>query len=178
MSRPRPGSSNRCLTPVGVLARAAFAGLIGTAAMDLAQYLRYRAGGGTDSLGHFEFSSVTGWETAPAPAQVAKRLVEGLLQTGLPDAKAGVANNVMHWGYGTGWATAFGLLAGSTESVRLWWGPLFGTTVFLADYVVLPPTGLYQPIRKNDAKSLARDWFDHALYGATTGAVLRVLLKR
>jgi hypothetical protein len=54
-------------------------------------------------------------------------------------------------------------------------GPLFGTVVFLGDYVVLPPTGLYQPIWTYDAKTLAEDWASHLAYGTATGLALRAL---
>lgn len=53
---------------------------------------------------------------------------------------------------------------------------MFGTVVFLADYVVLPPTGLYQPIWTYDAKTLGKDWASHLVYGTVSGIFLRVLL--
>lgn len=171
------GTRKGCVTPVGALLRGALAGVAGTAVMDLSQYLRYRAGGGKDGLAAYELAGVKGWEGAPAPAQVAKRVVEGLFQIELPDGAANVANNVMHWGYGVGWASVLGLLGGSAGRRRLWWGPVFGTAVFLTDYAVLPPTGLYQPMWEYDAKTLGRDWTGHLLYGTTTGALLRALFR-
>ena len=146
--------------------------------MDLSQYLRHRAGGGKDGFIHFELEGVTSWEQAPAPAQVARRVVEGLFETKLPDESANLANNVMHWGYGVSWAAALGLLAGSGRRARLWWGPLFGTVVFLTGYVVLPPTGLYRPITEYDARTLGKDWAGHLLYGTVAGGVLRALRGR
>lgn len=166
-------NNTRCPTPLGSLLRGALAGVAGTAAMDVSQYLRYRAGGGSDGVIAYEFKGVKDWEGAPAPAQVARRVVEGLFQTKLPDDAANLTNNVMHWGYGVSWAAALGLLAGSGRRARLWWGPLFGTVVFLAGYAALPPTGLYQPIWEYDAKTLGKDWAGHLLYGTVTGATLR-----
>lgn len=130
----------------GSVLRGAFAGLAGTAAMDVSQYLRHRACGGSDRLIAFEFRGVRGWETAPAPAQVARRIVEGFLRTRLPDDAANLANNVMHRGYGVSWGAGLGLPDGSGPPARLWWGPPFGTADFLAGYVVPPFTGLYRPI--------------------------------
>lgn len=176
MSR-RARAPKGCATPVGALLWGALAGVAGTAAMDLSQYVRYRAGGGKDGLVAYEFAGVKGWEGAPAPAQVAKRVLEGLFHMELPDEVANVTNNVMHWGYGVGWASVLGLVGGSSGRRRLWWGPVFGTAVFLTDYAVLPPTGLYQPIWEYDAKTLAKDWADHLVYGTTTGAALRGLLR-
>jgi len=55
------------------------AGAFGMAAMDALLFARYRRGGGDNSLEAWELSSdVSGWEQAPAPAQVGKRLVEGV----------------------------------------------------------------------------------------------------
>ncbi len=145
--------------------------------MDLLQYLQYRAGGGSDGPIRWEFSSVKGWEAAPAPAQIGKRLVEGLFRTELPASSANLANNLMHWGYGISWAAAFGIVAGSAASPRVRWGPVFGSAVWLAAYVVLPPTGLYEAIWKYDVKTLGNDWAGHLLYGTATGAALRALWR-
>ncbi len=158
------------------MARGALAGVAGTAAMDLFQYLKYRAGGANDGPVSWEFSSVTGWEGAPAPAQIGKRAFEAVFTRKLPDRAANRVNNVMHWGYGISWAAALGLVAASTERTRARLGPVFGTVVFLADYVVLPPTGLYQPIWTYDAKTLGKDWASHLVYGTATGFALRALL--
>lgn len=82
------------------MARGALAGVAGTAAMDLFQYLKYRAGGANDGPVSWEFSSVTGWEGAPAPAQIGKRAFEAVFTRKLPDRAANRVDNVMHWGYG------------------------------------------------------------------------------
>ena len=163
-------------TPLGVLARGAIAGAAGTAAMDLFQYLQYRAGGGSDGPVTWEFSSVPGWDGAPAPAQIGKRVFEALFARTLSDRAANRVNNVMHWSYGISWAAAFGIVTGSASRSRARLGPVFGTVIFLADYVVLPPTGLYQPIWTYDAKTLGKDWASHLVYGTATGISLRVLL--
>lgn len=167
----------RRAAPFGALGRGVAAGVAGTAAMDLFQYVQYRSGGGKDAPLEWEFRSVKDWDGAPAPAQIGKRLYEALFQRELPSSRAGAVNNVMHWGYGLSWATAFGLAAGSARSRRLRWGPLFGTVVFLSDYVILPPTGLYQPLWEYDAKTIAKDWASHLVYGTVAGAVLRGLLR-
>lgn len=160
--------------PLGSIARGALAGLAGTAAMDLVQYLRYRSGGGRDGLLHYEFSAVESFETAPAPAKIAKRLVDGLSPTTLPDGTANLANNLVHWGYGIAWGGALGLAADVCRPTRVWWGPLLGATVFSVDYVVLPLTGFYRPIWEYDAQTLAKDWADHLVYGAVAGVGMRV----
>lgn len=57
-------------------------------------------------------------------------------------------------------------------------GPVFGTAVWLSDYVTLPVLGLYEPIWRYDARTLARDWADHALHGTVTGLIGRLLGAR
>ena len=44
-------------TPLGALARGLVAGMVGTAAMDLVQFPRYKRGGGNDRLLAWEFSA-------------------------------------------------------------------------------------------------------------------------
>jgi hypothetical protein len=44
-------------TPLGAVARGLVAGVVGTAAMDLLQFARYRRGGGQDRLLAWEFSA-------------------------------------------------------------------------------------------------------------------------
>jgi hypothetical protein len=88
-------------TPLGALIRGIVAGAIGTAAMDMFLFSRYRRGGGERGLVEWESSAgMTSWEDAPAPAHVGKRIVEGLFDLRLPPTRARLVNNVMHWGYG------------------------------------------------------------------------------
>jgi hypothetical protein len=66
--------------------------------MDTFLFARYRRNGGGSSAKDWESSAgVTSWEQAPAPAQVGKRLVEGLFGIELPRTRARLVNNVMHW---------------------------------------------------------------------------------
>jgi hypothetical protein len=171
-------SSNRsrCPAELAVLLRGVVAGAIGTAAMDLAQYARYRRNG-SEGLLAWEFRGVKDWDTAPAPAQVGRRLIEGLFQAKLPDRAANTVNNAMHWAYGLGWGAGFALLADSAGAPRARWGTPFGTGVWLSDYVVLPAIGLYQPIWKYDAKTLGRAWADHLVYGIATAAAFTALFR-
>ncbi|MCA1673149.1 MAG: hypothetical protein LC799_13430, partial [Actinobacteria bacterium] len=91
-------------TPLGALAQGVVAGAVGTAAMDLVMYRRYRRDGGAQSLLEWEFSAgLEGWEGAAAPAQVGRRVVEGVFHVELEPRWARLTNNVMHWGYGLGW---------------------------------------------------------------------------
>jgi len=176
MGKSRDASGT--LSPLGAVVRGVLAGVVGTAALDAANYVQYRAGGGSDDPLTWEFSAgLDSWEDAPAPAQVGKRLYEGFTQEPLPPSSARVVNNITHWSYGMFWGAVFGVVAGSTRPRRLR-GPLFGTLVWLSDYAVLPLAKLYQPIWEYDRKTLAKDWSAHLAYGTATSLVFRVLSGR
>ena len=158
-------------------ARAALAGATGTLGMDLLWYSRFRRGGGTDGFAGWELSTqVDSWDDAPAPAQVGRLLAERVLGRDLPVSRATLVNNVMHWGYGTGWGTACGLVATRLPGPA-WRGPAFGAFVWASDYVVLPLLGVYRPIWTYDRKTLAQDLSAHMVYGTVTDAALRVLAR-
>lgn len=158
--------------------RGALSGAAGTAAMDLVQYGRYRAGGGDQPLGKYEFRGVSDWDHAPAPAQVGRRAAKTLLGMDLADHRANPVNNFVHWSYGIAWGAAAGALAAATGRNGVRWGPPIGTTVWLSDYVTLPLLGLYEPIWRYDLKTLGKDWADHVVYGTATATVHRLLPGR
>jgi hypothetical protein len=91
--------------------------------MDMLLYERYRRGGGKSRVAEWELSEdLTSWEQAPAPAQVGKRLVEGLFAVELPPARARLVNNVMHWAYGTLNGVQYGIVAGSLPTPQIRYG--------------------------------------------------------
>jgi hypothetical protein len=166
-------------TPLGAVARGLLAGAVGTLAMDSLLFLRYKRGGGKDGFLAWEFSAgIADWDAAPAPAQVGRRLVEGLFQRKLPERRAALVNNVTHWAYGMLAGAQYGLLAGSLRRPRIGYGVPFGAGVWATSYVVLPPMGLYQPIYKYDRVTLAKDLTAHLVYGAGTGAAFAALRPR
>ena len=118
-AKPSRAHATRCLpstqvTPVGAVARGAVAGVVGTLAMDLWLYGQYRRGHGTEPFAEWEFSSdVTDWDKAPAPAQVGRRIIDGLFEVELPDSRAALTNNVMHWGYSVSAAVVYAMVAAS-----------------------------------------------------------------
>ena len=164
------------VNPLGAVARGLVAGALGTAAMDTFLFARYRAGGGDSSAFEWESSAgVTNWDEAPAPAHVGKRLFEGLFRVDLPDKRARLVNNVMHWGYGIFNGALYGIVAGSLPTPRISYGLPFGATVWAGDYVILPAAKLYKPIWEYDAKTLANDLSAHLVYGLGTATALRLL---
>lgn len=159
------------LTPVGAVAAGLAAGAIGTAAMDLVWYWRYKRGGGESSLLGWEFSvGLDDWEKASAPAKVGKRLYEGFLQRDLPATYAARTNTIMHWGYGIAWGGVYGTFAGSLRSPHLLLGLPFGAAVWTSSYVTLPLAKLYKPLWEYDAQTLTKDLSAHLAYGLGTAS--------
>lgn len=116
LARPdrRGRTSRTAISPLGAVARGLVAGAAGTLAMDALWYERYRRAGGDSNFAEWEFSSgVCSWDQAPAPAQVGKRLVEGLFKRELPASRAALVNNITHWAYGMLGGTQYGIVAGS-----------------------------------------------------------------
>lgn len=166
------------MTPIGAVARGLIAGVVGTAAMDLVWYRRYKRGGGESGFPAWEFSSgLDNWDNASAPGKLGKRLYEGFTQRELPPRYAALTNNVMHWGYGIGWAGLYGVLAGSLRTPSAILGLPFGAGVWTSSYVTLPIAGLYQPIWKYDSATLLKDLSAHLAYGAATAATFALLAR-
>lgn len=164
------------MTPVGAVARGLVAGAFGTLAMDVLLFRRYRRGGGTQGFNAWELSSgLSSWEQAPAPAQVGRRLVEGLFQREIPPERAALVNNITHWGAGLLGSAQYGLVAGSLSSRRIRYGLPFGATVWATGYAVLPVAKLYQPIWEYDRKTLAEDLGAHLVYGVGTATAFQLL---
>src|SRR2546421_9473264 len=161
----------RCLSPLGAIVRGAVAGAAGAAAMDGAQYAHYRRGAGTQPFVAWETSEgLHDWDSAPAPAKLAKRLFEGAVQRELKPDKARLANNATHWATGIGWGAAYGVLAGSLGTRRGRYGPLLGTIVLASSYLVVPALGLYKADWEYGAPTLAKDLSIHLVFGVTTAA--------
>jgi Protein of unknown function (DUF1440) len=163
-------------TPLGAVGGGVVAGAVGTLVMDVLLYARYRRGGGERNFPTWEFSTgISSWEEAPAPAQVGRRLFEGLFQKKLPPERAALVNNITHWAYGLLSGALYGIAAESLSQPRVWYGLPFGAGVWAVDYVVLPAARLYKPIWEYDRKTLANDLRAHLVYGTATAAALRLL---
>jgi hypothetical protein len=167
------------MTPVGAVVGGVVAGAVGTLAFDLLLYARYKRGGGKSGFRAWELSEeLESWDQAPAPAHVGKRLVEGLFQIELPDQRAPLVNNIVHWGFGMLNGAVYGLVAGSLRGPRAWYGLPFGATVWAGGYVVLPLAKLYKPIWEYDGRTLADDLSAHLVYGLSTAAAFGALSRR
>ncbi len=164
---------------LGSMVRGAAASAVGTLAMDVSLYLRYRRDGGDAAFPSWESSEgIVTWEDAPAPALVAKQLLELPLDHEVPPRYVRILNNATHWGYGLATGAGYGLLAGSRRKPRVWFGPAFGAAVWASGYAVLPQFGVYEPIWKYDLETLRRDLGAHLVFGTATAAAFALLTHR
>jgi hypothetical protein len=134
-----------------------------------------RSDGGDDDSGPEDGRPADPWEEAPAPARVARRLIEGVLHRPVPSERIGLLTTVTHWAYGTGWGALYGLVEGSKSRRPLVDGLVFGTGVWAASYATLVPMGIYQAPTEYPPAELAIDWSYHAVYGAAVAAAYRAI---
>jgi hypothetical protein len=142
------------------LTRGLLAGAAGTAAMTAAQtaYLEAR-----------------GEEPSTTPAEVGRRIVEGVLQRDVPEERMGTLNNVMHWLYGTTWGALFGLSRAGRGTAPVSDGARFAGLVWGASLVQLPAMGLAPPVWKYEPDQLASDLGFHLVYGVGVATAYAVL---
>ena len=164
------------MSALGSTIRGAAASAPGTLAMDATLYRRYRHDGGNAAFPGWESSEgLVSWENAPAPALVAKRLLEAGLGHDLSPRYARLLNNATHWGFGLAAGAGYGLLLGSRRKPKLWYGLPFGAAVWASGYVLLPVLGVYKPIWKYDLETLAKDLSAHLVFGTATAAAYSIL---
>lgn len=163
-------------TPLSAIVKGAVAGIVGTLAMDLVWFARYRKSGGDQSFIEWDLASGTeGYEDASAPAQVGKRVVEGLFQVELDPRTAGPMTNIVHWATGAGWGAAHGIVHGSMARPSSLGGLVTGAVAWGTSYATLAPIGLYKPIWEYDAGTLWKDLSAHLVFGLTSGIVFRLV---
>lgn len=150
------------MTPLGAVGRGVIAGAVGTGAMTAFQTAVAKA---RDS------------EPSDTPAQVAKRIIEGVLQREVPDERMELLNNAMHWTYGTSWGALYGLVQGSVGGRFARAGLGFGVAVWGSSLVELPALGLAPPVWEYPPIELALDVSYHLAYGLATAAAFGVLVR-
>jgi Protein of unknown function (DUF1440) len=164
------------MTALDLIIRGVAASALGTLAMDASLYRRYRHDGGNAAFPGWESSEgLASWENTRAPALVAKRFLEDVVHHDVSPRYARLLNNATHWGFGLATGAAYGLLLGSRQRPKVWYGLSFGTAVWAGGYVVFPLLGLYQPIWKYDLETLRKDLSAHLVFGTATAAAFRLL---
>jgi hypothetical protein len=140
------------------LARGLVAGLIGTAAMTLSSTIEMRA-------------------RKRPPSDAPAKAVETVLEIEPKDEAAEERlSNIVHWGYGTAWGVARGMLdlvglkglAATLAHFAAVWG---------AAMVMLPTVRAAPPPTEWGTTELAIDGFHHAVYATATGAAYEALAR-
>ena len=146
--------------------------------MDLVWYRRFRAGGGSQPFAAWETSAGTsGFRDAPAPARTAKAVAD-LVGVHLPESSARTLNNAVHWGTGIGWGEAHGAAASIFGTSSPVFGPVTAVVAWATSYAVLPPLGVYKPMREYDRSTLQQDLTAHLVFGTVLGVAYRLLAGR
>lgn len=156
----------------------AISGAVGTLAMDLVWYRRFRQGGGSQPFIEWETSDGTkGYEGAGAPARTAKAIAD-LVGVVLPDSSARAANNVVHWVTGVAWGKGHGVAARVFGTANPLLGLGTAVVAWATSYAALPKLGVYKPITEYDNDVLWQDLSAHLVYGAVLGTTYRLISSR
>ncbi len=119
------------------------------------------------------------WEDAPAPARVAKLGADAVGRGRIFTREdVPLLTNALHWLYGIGWGTFYGLGAGHASPDPVTGGLAFGTGVWCAAYAELIPLGIYEPPWKSPKQELALDVSYHLVYGLAVAAAYAALDSR
>ncbi len=133
-----------------------FAGVAGTAAMTVSSTLEMKLRN-------------RGASSAPADAAAKVLGVEPVDE----EAQARFSN-LVHWGYGTAWGGARGLVAAAglsgTRATAVHLGMLWGS-----EQVMLPALKVAPPLTEWGAKEIAVDALHHMVYAVATGAAYSLL---
>src|SRR5919201_1727955 len=136
------------------------AGFVGTAAMTVSSSLEAR-------LRH------RGASSAPARA-TAKVLGIKEFEDDIASARF---NDLSHWGYGTSWGVARGLLAAAGLSPKAATAA-HGAAVWGSAQVTLPALEVAPPLVFWSKKEIAIDLWHHAVYATATGLAYRLIDDR
>ncbi len=150
------------MTPLGAVARGAVAGAAGTAVMTGYQ---------------LAVAKLRGSESSSAPAEVAKRISEGVFDHPVPEERMGALNNAMHVVYGTGWGPVYGIAQGSLELPAFHHGLLFGTLVWGSSLIELPALGIAPPVWETPPLEVALDLSYHLVYGLGVAGAFALLSR-
>lgn len=135
----------------------AVAGVIGTAAMTVSSTVEAR---------------VRGRQASTAPAKAAERVL-GIDRFATQSAENRFST-LVHWGYGTGWGVARGLLdaAGLSGTAA---APVHFAAMWGGAAVMLPTLGVAPPITRWGTEEVAIDVFHHLVYAFSTGLAYELL---
>ena len=158
------------LTAVG---KGLLAGLAGTALMAAYREAVGRTKG--RSVAAEQLKEPRTWAEAPAPAQLAKKISEGVLHKRVTKRQVPLLTNVLHWSYGAGLGALYGLAASRLQKNPLAQGTAFGGAVWGLAYASLTPLGIYEAPWRSSPKTVGVDLSYHLVYGLGVAAVFEAL---
>lgn len=135
------------------------AGVAGTAAMTVSSTLE---------------AKLRGRDPSTTPARAASKLL-GVAPVDEQGEKR--FNNLVHWGYGTGWGAVRGVL-GAVGLTGIPAAAAHLSAVWGAEQVVLPATGAAPPATEWGATEVAVDLWHHVVYVVATSAAYAWLDRR
>lgn len=136
------------------------------------------AGTGAMTGAQTAYMNATGGESSSTPAEVGRRIIEGVFKRDVPEQQMDTLNNAMHWLYGTSWGAVYGLATGGRRARPLRSGLLFGLAVWAASLVELPAMKLAPPIWDSEPSAMAPDAGFHLVYGVGVALAFRALVDR
>jgi hypothetical protein len=155
----------------GSIGRGIVAGAVGTAVMTGLQLAVRKARGE-----RLDTPVPRTWADAPAPAQVVKKAAEAVGHgRDVTKKHVPLITNLMHWGYGLWWGTAYGLTARATNPNPVAAGPVLGIGVWTAAYAELVPLGVYKKPWEYPPQELALDLSYHLAYGLAVAGAYKAL---
>jgi len=133
-----------------------FAGVAGTSAMTISSTVEMR---------------LRGCAASSTPAKAAAKV---LGVEPIDEESEARFSNLVHWGYGTAWGGARGLLGAAGLSGPAATAAHFGA-VWGSEQVMLPALGVAPPLTEWGAKEVAIDVLHHIVYVGATGMAYSLL---
>lgn len=88
------------------------------------------------------------------------------------------AEQTIHWAFGALIGAVYGALVEFEPSLGAWRGAAFGVTLNrITHEAVLPRMGLSKPPKEQPTEQRISQWVSHAVYGAATDAVRRLVRR-
>lgn len=132
------------------------AGIAGTAAMTLSQWIEMR---------------ITQRKPSNSPAEAASKVL-GVKPVSEEDKSK--FTNIIHWLYGTGWGMARGII--SLPGVRgVSASALHFAAVYSTALIMLPSLKVAPPVKDWDGKTIAVDVWHHLVYAAVAGIAFELM---
>jgi hypothetical protein len=137
-------------TPLAAVTKGLVAGALGSLAMTGYQLAVQR---------------LRGSGSGSAPAEVGRRIVEGVLQREVPEDRMDLLNNAMHFLYGSSWGPLYGVVHSTLRPSSLRHGLTFGGLVWATSLIHLPAMRLAPPVWQYPPAEVALDLSYHLVYG-------------